>query len=105
MATRQEITNKAVGFKHLGPGAMIDVFKQQPARNTVTKQFGIGSCGARVALQAHTTAAAVVMAAGECGLSGVICQSCMKEINAIIDHSEAELLAEAEEEPGLHGQG
>ena len=92
MATRQEITNKAVGFKHLGPGTMIGVFKQQPAQNTVTKQFDIGSCGARVALQAHTTAAAVVMAAGECGLSGVICADC-------------QLLVEAEEEPGLHGQG
>ena len=92
MATRQEITNKAVGFKHLGPGAMIGVFKQQPAQNTVTKQFDIGSCGARVVLQAHTTAAAVVMAAGECGLSGVICADC-------------QLLVEAEEEPGLHGQG
>ena len=92
MATRQEITNKAVGFKHLGPGTMIGVFKQQPAQNTVTKQFDIGSCGARVVLQAHTTAAAVVMAAGECGLSGVICADC-------------QLLVEAEEEPGLHGQG
>ena len=92
MATRQEITNKAVGFKHLGPGAMIGVFKQQPAQNTATKQFDIGSCGARVVLQAHTTAAAVVMAAGECGLSGVICADC-------------QLLVEAEEEPGLHGQG
>ena len=71
---------------------MIGVFKQQPAQNTVTKQFGIGSCGARVVLQAHTTAAAVVMAAGECGLSGVICADC-------------QLLVEAEEEPGLHGQG
>ena len=92
MATRQEITNKAVGFKHLGPGAMIGVFKQQPAQNTATKQFKLGSCGARVALQANTTAAAVVMAAGECGLSGVICADC-------------QLLVEAEEEPGLHGQG
>ena len=92
MATRQEITNKAVGFKHLGPGTMIGVFKQQPAQNTVTKQFDIGSCGARVVLQAHTTAAAVVMAAGECGLSGVICADC-------------QLLVEAEEVPGLHGQG
>ena len=92
MATRQEITTKAVGFKHLGPGAMIGVFKQQPAQNTVPKQFDIGSCGARVVLQAHTTAAAVVMAAGECGLSGVICADC-------------QLLVEAEEEPGLHGQG
>ena len=92
MATRQEITNKAVGFKHLGPGTMIGVFKQQPAQNTATKQFDIGSCGARVVLQAHTTAAAVVMAAGECGLSGVICADC-------------QLLVEAEEEPGLHGQG
>ena len=71
---------------------MIGVFKQQPAQNTVTKQFDIGSCGARVVLQAHTTAAAVVMAAGECGLSGVICADC-------------QLLVEAEEEPGLHGQG
>ena len=92
MATRQEITNKAVGCKQLGPGTMIGVFKQQPAQNTVTKQFDIGSCGARVVLQAHTTAAAVVMAAGECGLSGVICADC-------------QLLVEAEEEPGLHGQG
>jgi hypothetical protein len=106
MATRQEITNNAVGFKHLDlPGGMTGVFNQQPAQNIVSKKYDLGHCGARVALQAHTTASATIMSAGECGLSGVICQTCLQEIDAIINRSEAELLAEAEEEPGLHGQG
>jgi hypothetical protein len=105
MATSREITNNAVGFEHLGPGAMTGVFNQQPARVTVSKKYDIGKCGAGVALEAHTTADAVVMSVGECGLSGVICQTCLQEIDAIINRSEAELLAEAAEEPGLHGQG
>ena len=93
MATRQEITNKAVGFKHLDlPGGMTGVFNQQSAQNIVTKQKDIGSCGARVALQAHTSADATIMAAGECGLSGVVCIECTA-------------LAESEDEPGLHGRG
>ena len=97
MATSREITNNAVGFKHLGPGAMTGVFKQQPARTIVSKKYDIGHCGARVALEAHTTANAVIMSAGECGLSGVICQTCLQEIDAIINRSEAVLLAEAGE--------
>ena len=105
MATSREITNNAVGFRHLGPGAMTGVFNQQPVQNIVSKKYGLGHCGARVALEAHTTASATVMSAGECGFSGVICQTCLQEIDAIINRSEAELLAEAEEEPGLHGQG
>ena len=103
MATKQEITNKAVGFKHLEPGTMIGVFKQQPARNVVTKQFNLGNCGATVRFPLKD--GQLIAGAGECGISGVICQACMQEINAIIDRSEAELLAEAEEEPGLHGKG
>jgi hypothetical protein len=94
MATRQGITNKAVGFKHLDlPGGMTGVFNQQPAQSIITKQLkDIGSCGARVALQAHTSADATIMAAGECGLSGVVCNECAA-------------LAESEDEPGLHGRG
>ena len=84
---------------------MTGVFNQQPAQNIVSKKYDLGHCGARVALQAHTTASATIMSAGECGLSGVICLTCLQEIEAIIDRTEAELLAEAEEEPGLHGQG
>jgi hypothetical protein len=97
MATFREITNQAVGFKHLGPGAMTGVFKQQPAQILTTKKYKadgksiVGACGARVALQAHTSASAVIMAAGECGLSGVMCAECLE--------------LDSEEMPGLHGQG
>ena len=97
MATFREITNQAVGFKHLGPGAMTGVFKQQPAQILTTKKYKadgksiVGACGARVALQAHTSANAVIMAAGECGLSGVICAECSELVS--------------EDTPGLHGQG
>ena len=110
MATRQEITNNAVGFKHLDlPGGMTGVFNQQPAQNIVSKKYDLGHCGARVVLQAHTTASATIMSAGECGLSGVVCQPCLQELEVQIDDictgcnycSETE----AEEEPGLHGQG
>ena len=115
MATFREITNQAVGFKHLGPGAMTGVFKQQPAQILTTKKYKadgksiVGACGARVALEAHTTASATVMSAGEGGLSGVVCQPCLQELEVQIDDictgcnycSETE----AEEEPGLHGQG
>ena len=96
MTTLQAITNQAVGFKHLGPGAMTGVFNQQPARNIVTKQLDIGKCGARVTLEAHTTASAVIMAAGECGLSGVVCNDCA---------TLTELMSEPTDEPGLHMRG
>ena len=96
MTTLQAITNQAVGFKHLGPGAMTGVFNQQPARNIVTKQKDIGKCGARVTLEAHTTASAVIMAAGECGLSGVVCNDCT---------ALTELMSEPTDEPGLHMRG
>ncbi len=92
MATSREITNNAVGFKHLGPGSMSGAFNQQPAQNIVTKKYDTGHCGAHVVLQAHTGADATIMSVGECGLSGVVCADC-------------QLLVEAEEEPGLHGQG
>ena len=96
MTTLQAITNQAVGFKHLGPGGMTGVFNQQPARNIVTKQLDIGKCGARVTLEAHTTASAVVMAAGECGLSGGVCNDCA---------ALTELMSEPTDEPGLHMRG
>jgi hypothetical protein len=96
MTTSREITNNAVGFKHLGPGAMTGVFNQQPARVTATKQTGIGKCGAGVTLEAHTTASAVVMSVGECGLSGVVCNDCATLI---------ELISEPTDEPGLHMRG
>jgi hypothetical protein len=100
MATWGEITNNAVGFKHLGPGAMTGVFNQQPAQNIVSKKYDLGHCGARVALQAHTTASATVMSAGECGLSGVVCTDCAVVIEMTVDD-----VVIVEEEPGLHGQG
>ena len=96
MTTLQAITNQAVGFKHLGPGAMTGVFNQQPARAIATKQPDIGKCGARVTLEAHTTASAVIMAAGECGLSGVVCNDCT---------ALTELMSEPTDEPGLHMRG
>ena len=100
MATSREITNNAVGFKHLGPGAMTGVFKQQPARTVVSKKYDIGYCGAHVVLQARTTASATVMSAGECGLSGVVCADCAVVIEMTVDD-----VVIVEEEPGLHGQG
>ena len=104
MATSREITNNAVGFKHLGPGAMTGVFKQQPARTIVSKKYDLGSCGARVALEAHTTANAVIMSAGECGLSGVVCADCTAEVD-FQGTLQAALKETLEDEPGLHGQG
>ena len=99
MATTQEITNKAVGGRHLGPGGMTGVFKQQPAvaKGSITpKEFKHGSCGATVVLQANTTANATVMARGECGLSGVVCADC----SAL-----AEFMSEPTDEPGLAVRG
>ena len=98
MATTQEITNRAVGGRHLElPGGMAGVFKQQPANDGIpAKEFRHGSCGATVVLQAHTSADAVVMARGECGLSGVVCPDCL---------ALAELMTEPEDEPGLHVRG
>ena len=101
MTTLQAITNQAVGFKHLGPGAMTGVFNQQPARNIVTKQLDIGKCGARVTLEAHTTASAVIMAAGECGLSGVVCADCVNLVQLMLDDVDADVT----DEPGLHVRG
>ena len=95
MATRQEITNKAVGGQHLGPGGMTGVFKQQPivAKGSIAPmQYEPGACGAVVVLQANTTANAVIMARGECGLSGVVCTACAA-------------LVESEDEPGLAVRG
>jgi len=96
MTTLQAITNQAVSTKHLGPGPLTGVFKQQPARDIATKQHDIGKCGARVTLEAHTTASAVIMAAGECGLSGVVCNDCT---------ALTELISEPTDEPGLHMRG
>jgi len=96
MTTLQAITNQAVGSKHLGPGPLTGVFKQQPARDIATKQHDTGKCGARVTLEAHTTASAVIMAAGECGLSGVVCNDCA---------TLTELMSEPTDEPGLHMRG
>ena len=99
MNTLQAIANQAVGFKHLGPGAMTGVFKQQPAVERgalATKTYKPGACGAHVALQANTGASAVIMAAGECGLSGVVCNDCA---------TLTELMSEPTDEPGLHMRG
>ena len=104
MATSREITNNAVGFKHLGPGAMTGVFNQQPVQNIVSKKYDTGHCGARVALEAHTTASATVMSAGECGLSGVVCADCTAEVD-FQGTLQAALKETLEDEPGLHGQG
>ena len=79
---------------------MTGVFKQQPARTIVSKKYDTGHCGARVALEAHTTANAVIMSAGECGLSGVVCADCTVVIEMTVDD-----VVIVEEEPGLHGQG
>ena len=99
MTTLQVIANQAVGGKHLGPGGMAGVFKQQPAvepGSIIGKAPTHNSCGARVTLQAHTTASAVIMAAGECGLSGVVCADCA---------ALTELMSAPADEPGLHMRG
>ena len=99
MNTLQAIPNQAVGFKHLGPGAMTGVFKQQPAveRGSIfPKTYKPGACGAHVALQANTPVGANVMATGECGLSGVVCTDCAPVV---------ELQDATEDVPGLHRRG
>ena len=111
MNTIQAISNQAVGFKHLGPGAMTGVFKQQPAVERgalATKTYKPGACGAHVALQANTGVGVSVMAVGECGLSGVVCQPCLQleiQIDDICTGCNYCSEAEAEEEPGLHRRG
>jgi hypothetical protein len=95
MATFRELSNQASNGRHLGPGGMAGVFKQQPVRNITTKVYStenVGSCGAVVVLQANTTANAVIMARGECGLSGVVCAACAPFV-------------ESEDEPGLAVRG
>ena len=95
MATFRELSNQASNGRHLGPGGMTGVFKQQPivAKGSIAPmQYEPGSCGAVVVLQANTTANAVIMARGECGLSGVVCATCAP-------------LVESEDEPGLAVRG
>jgi hypothetical protein len=99
MATTQAITNKAVGGRHLGPGGLTGVFKQQPAvtKGSISpKEYTHNSCGATVTLQSNTYANAVIMARGECGLSGVVCADCM---------ALSELMGETTDEPGLAMRG
>ena len=99
MNTLQAIANQAVGFKHLGPGAMTGVFKQQPAVERgalATKTYKPGACGAHVALQANTGVGVSIMAVGECGLAGVVCTDCAPVV---------ELLDATEDVPGLHRRG
>ena len=99
MTTLQAIANQAVGGKHLGPGGMTGVFKQQPivAKGSITpKTYTHNSCGAHVTLEAHTFASAVIMSVGECGLSGVVCADCA---------ALTESLSEPTDEPGLHTRG
>lgn len=99
MATSQEITNRAIGGRHLGPGGLTGVFKQQPAvasGSISPKQYQHNSCGATVTLESNTYANAVIMARGECGLSGVVCADCM---------ALSELMGETTDEPGLAMRG
>ena len=99
MATFQELSNRAVGGRHLGPGGMTGVFKQQPAvakGSAFPKEFTHGSCGATVTLESNTYAHATIMARGECGLSGVVCADCM---------ALSELMGETTDEPGLAVRG
>ena len=96
MATFRELSNQASNGRHLGPGGMTGVFKQQPAVNAplniLPKSYQPGACGVTVVLQANTTANAVIMARGECGPSGVVCTACAA-------------LVESEDEPGLAVRG
>jgi len=107
MTTLQAIANQAVGGKHLGPGGMTGVFKQRPAVNAplniLPKSYVPGACGVTVVLQANTTANAVIMARGECGLSGVVCADCAQVVDSFVccdDDNPA-----IEDEPGLHMRG
>jgi hypothetical protein len=102
MTTFRDMANQAVGGKHLGANGMTGVFKQQPARSVVTRKYpdvfiayDAGHCGAHVALPGNTPSGCLVMSAGECGLSGVVCTECATMLELVADT----------DEPGLHVRG
>jgi len=66
--------------------------------SNVRKQYGntgSGNCGARVQLPGNTPAGCLIMSAGECGLSGVVCADCAAILELVGDT----------DEPGLHVRG
>jgi len=102
MTSFRDMANQAVGGKHLGAGGMTGVFKQQPARSVGSRKYpdvfiayDAGHCGARVQLPGNTPAGCLIMSAGECGLSGVVCTECAAMLELVADT----------DEPGLHVRG